>query len=209
VRIRCVVVALVVSALALAGCGGGGGSDEASPSTTAPTTAPPATLVPGQCTGFRGALDQVTSTGDVAPASLIDATAGAEGCLDIVTFTLQSKGDGTPPGYDVGYRDVEKDPIMQGDPPEAITVPGNAHLMVAIKPALSTDPSVPDNPQTYTGNLSLSYDTHNHLEIVEKLDDGPDTVNWVIGLDSVRPFRVDRSQDLTTPGVVRVSILIG
>jgi hypothetical protein len=151
----------------------------------------------------------VASTGETAAASLVDAVAGAQGCLDVVTFVFRTRGNGPPPGYTVGYRNVDKEPFTRGDPPQAITVPGEAHLAVSIKPALSTDPSAPNNPSTYPGNLSLRYGAHNHLQVVQKLDDGPDTVNWVIGLDSVRPFRVDRSQDLVLPGVVRVSILIG
>src|SRR4029079_12674730 len=53
---------------------------------------------------------------------------------------------------------------------------------------------------TYTGNLSLEYGDNHHLVILRELPDvkyfvvqGP--VNWVIGLDSVRPFRVDRAEN--------------
>ena len=35
------------------------------------------------------------------------ATAGADGCLDRVTLTLRSLGNGTPPGYLVGYQDPD------------------------------------------------------------------------------------------------------
>ena len=69
--------------------------------------------------------------------------------------------------------------------------------------------SVEGNPSTYAGNLSLDYGDHHHLVIVRELPDGKDaagqeTVNWVIGLDSVRPFRVDRAANPP-----RVRILIG
>ena len=89
-------------------------------------------------------------------------------------------------------------------------MPGTAHLLVSVAPAASTDLSVPDGPQqTYTGNLSLDYGDHHHLVIVRELPDGKDaagqdTVNWVIGLDSLRPFRVDRADNPP-----RVTILIG
>lgn len=211
-------VAGVLAVAALTACSGGGSGDASSSSTTAPTTAAPTTTVAGgsdTCPGFRGSTTALVSSGPTAPAFLTDATAGAQGCLDVVTFTFRTRGDGTPPGYVVGYRDQTKHPFQDGDPPSDIEVPGAATLAVTISPAASTDTSVPDSPQqTYTGNLSLAYGDHHHLEIVRELPDGKDlagreSVDWVIGLDSVRPFRVDRFQDPTQPGTTEVSILIG
>ena len=202
------VLALVLAACS-GGSGGSGGSDDASRATT--TSALPTTLAGGSdlCPWFRGATTQLTSVGPTAPGFLTDATAGAQGCLDVVTFTFQTPGDGTPPGYTVSYRDPQKDPFRDGDPPSPIDVPGNAFLAVTISPALSSNPLVEGDPSTYLGNLALQYGDHHHLEIVRELPDGTtadgqDTVNWVIGLDGVRPFRVDRAANPT-----RVMILIG
>ncbi len=175
-----------------------------------PTLAPVTTVAGGSdtCPGFHGSTTSIVSSGPTAPAFLIDATAGAQGCLDVVTLTFQTRGDGTPPGYTVRYRDTKAEPYKDGD--TEIDVPGAAHLDVSIAPAASTDLSVPDSPQqTYTGNLSLDYGDHHHLVIVRELPDGKDaagqdTVNWVIGLDSLRPFRVDRADNPP-----RVTILIG
>ena len=209
--------ALVVIAcmLLLAACSGGGsaGTGAASgPSTT--TTAPTKTTapVPGAsdtCPGFRGATTELASTGPTAPAVLVDATAGGLDCLDVVTFTFETRGDGSAPGYQVSYRDQTTHPFMDGDPPTAIDVPGKAQLAVTISPATSTDPAAEGNPSTYSGNQSLRYDGQHHLEIVRELPDakgadGQNTVNWVIGLDSVRPFRVDRASNPP-----RVVVLIG
>ena len=206
------VALLGVSTWGLSACSGGSGDDaSSSTTTTAPTTAAPVTTVAGgsdSCPGFHGSTTSLTSSGPTAPAFLIDATAGAQGCLDVVTFTFQTRGDGTPPGYAVGYRDAKAEPFKDGD--TEIDVPGSAHLAVSVAPAASTDVSVPDSPQqTYTGNLSLEYGDHHHLVIVRELPDGKDpagqdTVNWVIGLDSLRPFRVDRADNPP-----RVMILIG
>ena len=80
----------------------------------------PVTTVAGgsdTCPGFHGSTTSITSSGPTAPAFLIDATAGAQGCLDVVTFTFQTRGDGTPPGYTVGYQDQTKQPFQDGDPP--------------------------------------------------------------------------------------------
>jgi hypothetical protein len=208
-----VAVGVAVAMTGLAACSGGGSDDASSSTTTVPTTAAPATTLPGAsdtCPDFRGATTSLTSTGPTAPGFLVDATAGAVGCLDVVTFTFRTRGDGTPPGYTVRYRDQTKEPFQDGDPPTDIQVDGSATLFVSIAPAASVDTSVPDSPQhTYTGNLSLDYGDHHHLVIVRELPDGKDaagqdTVNWVIGLDSPRPFRVDRAGNPP-----RVTILIG
>jgi hypothetical protein len=208
-RLR-VVVTVTAAMIGLVACSGGG-SDDASPSTTTTQTAP-ATTVPGvsdQCPDFRGVTTSLTSSGPTAPAFLVDATADAAGCLDVVTLTFQTRGDGTPPGYTVGYRDQSKQPFQDGDPPSDIKIPGDAALAVTATPAASSDASVEGNPSTYNGNLSLDYGDHHHLVIVRELPDGKDaagqeTVNWVIGLDSVRPFRVDRAANPP-----RIMILIG
>jgi hypothetical protein len=197
-------VVLGLAVLALTACSGGGSDESASTATTA-TTAPPAsapTAPPNGCPGFTGSTTMLASTGPTAPAQLNGAVAGANGCLDQVTLTFN--GDGVPPGYVVGYRDPEQEPFLDGDPPEPIEVPGNAFLVVKVTPALSYDPLSEDKTRTYTGNLSLEYGDHHHLQIVRELPDTADSVMWVIGLDSVRPFRVDRAADPR-----RVTVLIG
>jgi hypothetical protein len=203
---------LGVAVLALAGCQGGASNDAASSTTSVAPTASSAPSTPGApapCPAFSGSTTALQSVGPSAPASLTDAEAGADGCLDRVTFTLHSLGNGTPPGYLVAYQDQAKDPFLDGDPPEPISLPGDAFLVVKITPAASVDPTAEGQPATYTGNLALEYGDHHHLQIVRKLPDAQDTVVWVIGLDSVRPFRVDRSEDARDPTIVRVSVLIG
>jgi hypothetical protein len=203
---RAVAIAVVMTALAA--CSGGGESATSSTTTTpASTTVAPAPVgTPPVCAPFRGVTTSLRSVGPAAPAFLVDATAGVEGCLDRVTFTFAGGASaGTePPGYVVGYRDATKEPFVDGDPPVPIDVPGVAHLVVTIKPALSTNPGVEGAPQTYTGNLSLEYGDHHHLQIVRKLPDGADTVQWVIGLDGQRPFVVDRATDPP-----RITVYIG
>lgn len=193
---------VAVAMVTLAACQGGSG-DSASTSTST-TAAPPGATAPGTCPGFRGATTVLRAVGATAPAVLIGAEAGAIGCLDQVTFTFRSLGDGTPPGYTVQYQDPAQEPFLDGDPPGPISLPGNAFLVVKMSPALSVDPFVEGAPSTYDGNLSLEYGDHSHLQIVRKLPDAQNTVVWVIGLDSVRPFRVDRAEDPT-----RVTVYIG
>jgi hypothetical protein len=204
---------VAVAMVSLAACQGGGGetastgTSTTAPATTAPaTTAPADATVPGTCPGFRGASTALASVGATAAAVLVGADAGAAGCLDQVTFTFRSlgNGNGLPPGYVVQYKDPAQEPFLDGDPPVAISLPGAAFLVVTMSPALSVDPFVEGMPSTYDGNLSLEYGEHSHLQIVRKLPDGQNTVVWVIGLDSVRPFRVDRAEDPP-----RVTVYIG
>ena len=201
---------VAVAMVGLAACQGGGDSASPGTSTTAPPVDAPAVdapvgpPVPEPCAGFRGATTVLRSVGATTAAVLVDADAGAVGCLDQVTFTFRSLGDGTPPGYVVQYQDPDQEPFLDGDPPGPISLPGNAFLVVKMAPALSVDPFVEGTPSTYDGNLSLEYGDHRHLQIVRKLPDGQNTVVWVIGLDSVRPFRVDRAEDPT-----RITVYIG
>jgi hypothetical protein len=210
-----VAVVAVVAVVSLAACSGGGSDRASSARTTAgagPTTVPAPVTVAGAsdtCPGFRGSTTSITSSGPSEAAFLVDATAGAQGCLDVVTLTFRTRGQGTPPAYTVAYRDQSKQPFQDGDPLRDIAVPGAATLAVTVAPAASHDASVGGNPSTYAGNLSLGYGDHHHLMIVRELPDGKDaagqdTVNWVIGLDSLRPFRVDRAENPP-----RVTILIG
>jgi hypothetical protein len=195
------VLSLVVAALALAGCSGDGSGSSSSATTTVPATA---TTVAGQagCAPFHGVTTSLTSSGKVSAGFLTDAQAEQVDCLDRVSFFFDSPG-GLAPGYTVQYQDVQQTPLT--DCAGQISLPGSAFLVVVLKPAASTNPFGPEgDQQTYKGNLRLAYGPTHHLQIVQKLCDGDGTVTWVIGLDGVRPFVVDRATD-----PIRVSILIG
>jgi hypothetical protein len=203
-----VLAAVVISLVTgLSACSDGG--ETASPTST--TVAGPAGSAPeaGGCPTFRGATGPRASVGPTAPGLLIDATAGGVGCLDRVEFTFRSQGDGTvagqglAPSYTVEY--AEDGIFMNGDAPTA--VPGAAWLLVTMKPASSYEPN-PDpkakKVPTYLGNLRLRWDTYNHLQVVQRLEDVDDSVQWVISLDGTRPFVVDAARDPT-----RITIWIG
>jgi len=191
---------LAVCALALLlGACDGGGSPSASSTITTTTLAPQPAA--GACPGFHGTMLRTASAGERPVGLLTAATAGEAGCLDVVTFTFQSLGSGTPPGYVVEYKDP---PFSDGDPPRDISLDGGAFLSVTISPASSVDITKEDTPRTYTGNLLLQYGDHHHLVEVRKFDDVLGTVNWVIGLDARRPFLVDSAANPT-----RISVYIG
>lgn len=199
-RSRRVLTAGVVF-LATVGLGAcsGGGSESSAPTTTAAVT-----TVPGQspCANFRGSTTALSSEGDASLGFLVDAQAEGLECLDRVTFVFDP-ADGVPPGYTVRYQDVAAEPLT--DCGEPIALPANAFLVVVLEPAASNNPFLPEgDQQTYRGNLRLAYGPTHHLQIVQKTCDGAGTVNWIIGLDGVRPFLVDRAQHPS-----RVSVLIG
>ena len=73
------------------------------------------------CPAFRGTTAPLVSTGERPGALLVDASAEVVGCLDRVTFTFQSLGDGTPPGYSVAYRDIDAEPLLDGGKPDLVT----------------------------------------------------------------------------------------
>ncbi len=185
----------------MAACTGGSGNS-AAPATSTTRGGAPSTNVMSDCPRFRGVTTPLRSIAAGQGGLLIDATAGAAGCLDEVTFTFQPLGDGTPPGYVVQYQDPSKEPFKDGNEP--IFLPGDAFLVVKIAPALSNNPFVDGRPQTYLGNLTLLYGEHHHLQIVRKLADAENTVMWVIGLDGVRPFVVDAAEYPT-----RITVYIG
>jgi hypothetical protein len=196
---RLLVLALVV-ACAIGACNSGSPDNAAAPVPS--TTAAGAPAPDAACVAFRGTTEPLATAGALPMGLLVDADVEMVGCLDRITFTFTSLGDGTPPGYSVAYRDVGTDPLL--DNGVQISPPGQAFLVVTIAPAASTDARVEDHPETYRGNLRLAYDASNHLQIVQKVTDGVDSVQWVIGLDSVRPYIVDSAKDPT-----RVSVYIG
>jgi hypothetical protein len=189
---------LVVCVLALA-CGACDSGASQTTSSTA-TTAVPGTPA-GPCPTFHGTTSRAASVGTRPVGLLTDATAGVAGCLDVVTFTFQSLGNGTPPGYVVEYKDP---PFSDGDPPRELSLDGVAFLAVTISPAASVDITKEDTPRTYLGNLLLQYEDHHHLVLVRKFDDALGSVKWVIALDGKRPFLVDSAAD-----PARISIYIG
>jgi hypothetical protein len=197
---RLAALALGVACVTAA-CSSGGADQSSSPTaTTAPVVAP---ATDASCARFHGTTAPLSSTGERPVSLLVDASAEMVGCLDRVTFEFESLGDGTPPGYQVAYRDVAAEPLHDANGNE-ISLPGNAFLLVHISPAASTDVRVEEQPATYRGNLRLSYGENHHLEIVQKLPDVLGAIEWVIGLDSERPFVVD-----SAAGPPRVSVYIG
>ena len=197
---RLLVCALVVAGCAV-GCSASGGGPQRTATTT--TAAPAGAPADPTCTAFHGTLGPLQSYGPRPAALLVDASVAQVGCLDRVTFQFQSLGDGTPPGYTVTYRDLDKDPLVNAAG-GAVELPAHTVLVVDIKPAASSDARLPDAPPTYHGPTRLSYGATHHIQVVQQLPDTADSVVWVIGVDAERPFVVDSATNPT-----RVSVYVG
>ena len=95
---------------------------------------------------------------------------------------------------------------MDGD--TAISIDGEAWLLVTMKPAssyeINADPDGQEGPDVPRQHLLCGGRAYNHLQVVRRLEDVQDTVQWVISLDEKRPFVVDAARDPT-----RITIWIG
>jgi hypothetical protein len=197
VTVRPAVLLLCVAALALASCTAGrGATDNAAAQKQSAQAAKQAAQAlqraknrdPGcEFLVAREAKRSIPAPKDIL--FLTDAVAAPQPCYDKITFTFASTGADLPPGYDVEY---QKGPFTEGAKKSPVETLGTAFLVVTFKPAASTDGRDPAKPkQMYLGNLRLSLRNMHHTCIVRHLEDGLGTVNWLIGLDTKRPFTVD------------------
>ena len=163
---------------------------------------------PDTCPGSGARPPRSVSTGTAArPSCSSKRSAGARGCLDVVTFTFRTRGDGTPPGYTVGYRDDDAAAVRRRRPAHRDRRAGERDLLGhRSRPRRSTDPTRRGTARsTYAGQpvrlaLRRAPPPPDRAEAARRRRRRAETVNWVIGLDSVRPFRVDRAK-FREPGV--------
>jgi hypothetical protein len=197
VNVRPAVLLLCVIALALASCTTGSGStDNAAAQKQSAQAAKQAAQAlqraQNRDAGCQFLVAREAKRSIPPPKDILfltDAVATPQPCYDKITFTFTSTGADLPPGYEVEYK---KPPFTEGPQNSPVETVGSAFLVVTFKPAASTDGRDPANPkQTYLGNLRLSLRGTHHTCIVRHLADGLGTVNWLIGLDTKRPFTVD------------------
>ena len=150
------------------------------------TTEPASTTTVGPTTttiAFEGDTSTKTNdtiSGDPGP-NLTDLGVGDHPGFVRIVFDLT--GDGQPL-YFVGY----EDPPFVEISGEEVDVDGNAFIYVNISPALTYD--IDTFEPTYTGDEELRPGFEPIVEI-QFLGDFEATMEWVIGLDSERPFTVD------------------
>ncbi|MEA3054893.1 MAG: hypothetical protein QOD30_325, partial [Actinomycetota bacterium] len=172
------LAAALVLAITSSACGD---DDDATGRTTTTTssTASTSTTASTTTTVFAGSTSPTSIPSHAsATALLTDVDVGT----GVVTFAFRSD----TPGLDVRY--VEP-PITQDASGEEVDVRGAAFLQVRMEPASGVDLSEDPFEETYTGPDRVD-GTEPITEIV-KTGDFEANLTWVIGMSSMRPYRVE------------------
>lgn len=183
---------LLVFGLLAAACGDDDDDDNTSTTTTTSTTS---TTVATVTTSTTEAPTTTTTAfdGSTAPAEGPGTATGTALLTDVqvapgqVTFTFR---DATP-GYRVGYT---SDPITQDGSGEPVAVEGDAHLTVRFEPSSGYDMEA--GAESYTGPDRVPGD--DPITEVVRTGDFEAVLNWVIGLDAERAFRVEADGSTVT-----------
>jgi len=173
---------LLASALALAvtatGCGDDDDSSGATKRTTTSSTSSSSTST-SSTTAFVGATTPTSIASHASKTALLTDVAVGDG---VVTFTFRSD----LPGIDVRFVDP---PVTQDGSGKEVDVDGDAFLHVRMEPASAVDLSKDPFEETYRGPDRLR--GSGPITEVVKTGDFEANLSWVIGLASVRPYRVE------------------
>lgn len=176
---------VLVLGLVAAACG-----DDDDESAAASTTTTTSTTVAITTTSTTGVPTTTTTAfdGSTAPTEGPSTAAGTALLTDVqvatgqVTFTFR---EGTP-GYRITYVDP---PITQDGSGAEVDVAGEAHLGVRFEPASGADLSGAEFQETYTGPDRVPGE--DPITEVVRTGDFEAVLNWVIGLDAERAYRVE------------------
>ena len=183
------------AALMLSACGG------SSKVTTTPTTSPtsaPSTTVSGEptttvelpttslpCQPVPVPATPVKSPATTTASLLTKVSEQGDHCVDHVVFDFVAKGAGLP-GYTIDYGNP---PFTMDGSGAPVNVPGNAFITVRVSPGYGYD--FVNGKPTYTGSKNIAVTGANHVQSIVQTGDFEGVLNWVIGLDSKRPFSVE------------------
>jgi len=171
----------------------------APPRATTTTTTPdlPTTSLP--CQPIPIPTTPVKSPATTQPSLLTKVSETGDHCVDHVVFDFVPKGTDIP-GYTITYASPPFTSDGSGAP---IIVPGSAFVSVRIAPGYGYD-FVAGKP-TYTGPKSVPVSGTNHVRSIVETGDFEGVLNWVIGLDSKRPFSVEATATPQRQLVVTIS----
>lgn len=176
---------VLVLGLLTASCGDDD-DDSAAASTTTSTTVATTTTTTTEApttttttTAFDGSTAPTEGPATATGTALLTDVQVAPGQ---VTFTFR---EGTP-GYRITYVDP---PITQDGSGEEVDVAGNAYLGVRFEPASGADLSGAEFQETYTGPERVPGE--DPITEVVRTGDFEAVLNWVIGLDAERAYRVE------------------
>lgn len=128
---------------------------------------------------------------------LVDAqVTRLDSCADQVVWEFRSNGTQLPPGYIAEYQPGPFNDFTSGDEFE----PGGTAYLVVRFPRVGTVELVETEGEqefetTYNGRESIDPSDLNHLEEARIIQAPEQSTQWVVGLDSERPFSVDASTD--------------
>ena len=182
--------AVLLLALALAGCGSDSKSGE--PASTSPSSQPP--MATTSCEpSADAALTSRTSPAIESRETmyLTNVTLATEPCTDRVVFDFEKQAPG--PGFEVSYQPAStaKTEDGSGNPVE---IDGAAFLVVKLTPAMTAKIDGDQVTKTYTGPNRLPPVAGSNVRDVVKTGDFEAVVTWAIGLDKKRPFTTDASE---------------
>jgi hypothetical protein len=191
---RRLVTALLL--VAVAACSGGSSGEEPTTTDAEDEATDEPVAIPG-CDNTVADTFPRRSPRAAGVVALLEAVEVAEdGCLDVVRFDFAEPGVGAglPPGYVVEYRPR---PFVSGEAEamEELDIAGSAFLVVTLESASRTFAPPDAEPETtYNGPTDITPGL-THIQEVVLLVDGPDRMEWVIGLDAEQPFAVDAASD--------------
>jgi hypothetical protein len=190
-RSSALLVVVMIGVASLAACGDDDDSAADRTTTTSTATSSTTTAVSTTTTAFAGSTSPTSIATHASSTALLTAVDVSSG---IVTFTFR----GDTPGIDAKY--VEP-PITEDASGKTVDMKGNAFLSIRMEPASGVDLSSGDPQETYTGPRQL--DGTGPIAEVRQTGDFEANLTWVIGLDAVRPYRVEADASMVRVYVSR------
>ena len=191
------LLAIVVLALALAGCG-----DDDQAASTKPSS-PPSMETTADCMPIPGAsMDAKKSPANdnAETMYLTNVTLSSTDCSDKVVFDFEEQAPG--PGFDISYQPASTAKVEDGSG-NAVEIDGDAFLVVRLTPAMTAKIDGEQVTKTYTGPKRLPQDPDSAVRDVVKTGDFEAQVTWVLGLDEDRPFKIAATDSSLTVEIDR------
>jgi hypothetical protein len=188
--LRCLALAVALVGAACSDGNGEGAAENRAEERPPPSTE--ATSLGGECLPRSSTVARRTRAGPDAVFLVETEVFRLDDCADQVVFQFRSDATDLPPGYAVEYR---PGPFRDFTSADEIDVGGEAYLVVELAKTLLvevTDPeNDPDGEPTYTGRESIDPSGLNHLSEARIVQGREGVTQWVLGLDSERPFTID------------------
>jgi hypothetical protein len=181
------LLAIVVLALALAGCGSDSGDNEAA--STNPSSPPPMQTTacePSPGVGLNPRTSPALENRETMYLTNVEEDTDSYGCGAIVNFWFEKQPPG--PGFEVSYQPASTAKVQDGSG-NTIEIEGKAFLVVRLMPAMTAKIDGEQVTKTYKGPNRVKSDVPSFVKEIVKTGDFEAQVTWVIGLDQKLPFK--------------------